>query len=112
MPGDLAAVLAAKDDFDLCNGLFTLLIAHHGEAFAPAAMPGEHRTVLMVWLTNSVIASRGFNGFFSSGLLVDYDYRHTQAAYEAIDCEPAAKALRKVFDAFPDRIAPEDPRER
>ena len=112
MPDALPVVLAAKDDFDLCNGLFSLLIAHHGEAFNPPSIPVEHRTVLLVWLTNSVIASRGFNGFFANRMLVDHDYRHTQAAYEALDCESAATAIRKVFDAFPDRIPPEDGRER
>ncbi|HEX3152198.1 MAG TPA: DUF4375 domain-containing protein [Gemmataceae bacterium] len=111
MPEGLSAILA-KDDFDLCNGLFTLLIEHHGEAFNPPSIPVEHRTVLLIWLTNSVITSRGFNGFFANRMLVDHDYRHTQAAYEAIDCPSAATALRKVFDAFPERIAPEDPRER
>ena len=112
MPDALSTVLSAEDDFDLCNGLFTLLIAHHGEAFDPAAMPLEHRTVLMVWLTNSVIASRGFNGFFANGLLVDPDYRYMCAAYEAIDCEPAAAAVRRVFDVFTERTAPVDGRSR
>jgi len=108
----LADVLATENDFDLCNGLFQLLVAHHGEAFDPAAVPVEHRTVLLVWLTTGVIASQGFNGFFAVDLPVDPDYRYTQAAYEAVDCEPAAAAVRRVFDAFPDREPPADPRAR
>jgi hypothetical protein len=112
MPDTLADVLAAEDDFDLCNGLFTFLVAHHGEAFDPAAVPPEHRNVLLVWLTTGVIASKGFNGFFAADLPVDPNYWHTQAAYEAIGCEPAAAAVRRVFDAFPDRNPPADQRAR
>src|SRR5690242_20184361 len=112
MPAALADVLAAEDDFDLCNGLFQLLLAHHGEAFDPAAVPFEHRAVLLVWLTTGVIANKGFNGFFAADLPVDPDYRYTQEGYEAIDCEPAAAAVRQVFDAFPDRVPPADPRTR
>src|SRR2546421_7077054 len=112
MPDTLADVLAAGDDFDLCNGLFHLLLAHHGEAFDPAAVPAEHRNVLLVWLTTGVIANKGFNGFFAADLPVGPQYWHTQAAYEAIGCEPAAAAVRRVFDAFPDRNPPADPRAR
>jgi len=108
----LADVLATENEFDLCNGLFHLLFAHHGEAFDPAAVPDEHRTVMLVWLTTGVIANKGFNGFFAADLPVDPDYRYTQAAYEAIDCELAAAAIRRVFDAFPDRVPPDDPRTR
>src|SRR5215210_2243618 len=112
MPAPLADVLARENDFDLCNGLFQLLLAHHGEAFDPAAIPPEHRTVLLVWLTTGVIANQGFNGFFGVDLPVDPDYTHTRAAYEAIDCEPAALVVRRVFDAFPDGVPPADPRAR
>lgn len=112
MPAELADVLAAENDFDLCNGLFHLLLEHHGEAFDPDAVPDEHRTVLLVWLTTGVIANKGFNGFFAADLPVDPDYHHTRAAYEAIDCEPAAAVVRLVFDAFPDRVPPRDPRAR
>jgi hypothetical protein len=112
MPDPLSDVLATEDDFDLCNGLFNLLLAHHGEAFDPTATPVEHRTVLLVWLTNAVIDSQGFNGFFAKDLSNDPDYRHMRAAYEAVGCEPAAGAVRKVFDAFPGRTPPADPRAR
>lgn len=112
MPDPLSDVLATEDDFDLCNGLFTLLLAHHGEAFDPAAVPLEHRTVLLVWLTTSVIASKGFNGFFAADLPVDPDYAHMREAYEVVGCEPAAAAMRRVFEAFPDQTAPADPRTR
>jgi hypothetical protein len=112
MPATLADVLELEDNFDLGNGLFTLLVAHHGEAFDPAAIPLEHRAVLLVWLTTSVIAAKGFNGFFASDLPVDPDYRFMREAYEAIDCEPAAAAVRRVFDGFPDQTPPDEPRER
>ena len=112
MPAPLADVLATENDFDLCNGLFQHLLAHHGEGFDPAAVPVEHRTVLLVWLTTSVIANQGFNGFFAADLPIDPDYSYMLAAYEAIDCEPAAMVVRRVFDAFPDRVPPSDPRAR
>lgn len=108
MPATLADVLATADDFDLCDRLFQMLLAHHEEVFNPARIPPEHAAVLLVWLTAGVVGSQGFNGLFASGLLVDPDYRHTQAAYAAVGCEPAAAAVRRVFDAFPGRVPPAD----
>src|SRR5260221_1623151 len=97
MPDELADALAG-DDFDLCTGVFTLLLAYHGEAFDPTALPPEHATVLLVWLTTGVIGNKGFNGFFAADLPVDPHYWHTQTAYEQIGCETAAAAIRRVFD--------------
>ena len=68
MPPPLADVLATENDFDLCNGLFQHLLAHHGEGFDPAAVPPEHRTVLLVWLTTSVIG-RMWNGYADRALI-------------------------------------------
>jgi Domain of unknown function (DUF4375) len=112
MPDSLAAVLSAEVGFDLCNGLYSLLLAHHGEGFDPADIPVEHRTVLLVWQTQRVIGNNGFNGFFATDLLGDPDYRHMRAAYDAIGCEPVAAAIRRVFEAFPDKVVPSDPRAR
>jgi Domain of unknown function (DUF4375) len=112
MPDTLAAVLSAEDDATLCKDLFALLLAHHGEGFDPAVIPAEHRTVLLVWHTQSVIGGRGFNGFFSADMPGDPDYRHMRAAYEAVGCEPAAAAVRRVFSAFPGGNAPADTRAR
>src|SRR5262245_63851901 len=105
MPDTLAAVLSAEDDATLCNGLFTLLLAHHGEGFDPAVIPPEHRTVLLVWHTQSVIGSRGFNGFFSADMPGDPDFRHMRAAYEAVACEPPAASASRAFPPFPGGIA-------
>jgi hypothetical protein len=112
MPDSLATILAAEDDAELCNGLFTALLAHHGERFHPAGLPAEHRTVLLVWHTQGVIGNRGFNGFLGADMPGDPDYRFMREAYEAVECEPAAAAVRRVFDAFPAGKAPPDARAR
>jgi Domain of unknown function (DUF4375) len=111
MPDSLADVLSAEVSFDVCNGLYNLLLAHHGEGFDPAAIPVEHRTVLLVWHTQKLIANNGFNGFFAADLPGDPDFRYMRAAYDAVDCEPAAAAVRRVFDAFGGAV-PDDPRAR
>jgi hypothetical protein len=112
MPDSLAAVLASEVGFDLCNGLYSLLVAHHGEGIDPADIPAEHRTVLLVWQTQRVIGNNGFNVFFAADPLGDPDYRHMRAAYDAIGSEPVAAAIRRVFEAFPDKVIPSDPRLR
>ena len=112
MPDSLADVLSAEVGFDVCNGLYSLLLAHHGEGFDPAAIPEEHRNVLLVWQTQRVIGNNGFNGFFAADLAGDPEYRHMRDAYDAVGCEPAAAAVRRVLDAFPDGIPPADPRAR
>jgi len=112
MPDSLADVLSAEVGFDVCNGLYSMLLAHHGEGFDPGSVPEEHRTVLLVWHTQRVIGNNGFNGFFAADLPGDPDYRHMRAAYEAVDYEPAAAAVRRVLDAFPDGVPPADPRAR
>lgn len=112
MPDSLDAVLAADSDDGLCAGLVGLLKAHHGDPADPAALPPQHRTVLLVWQSQEAIGAGGFNGFFSKDLPGDPDYRHTRAAYEAVGCEPAAAAVRRVFDAFPNHTPPADPRAR
>lgn len=112
MPDSLAAVLSTEVGFDLCNGLYSLLAAHHGELVDPSTIPVEHRTVMLVWQTQRVIANNGFNGFFGADLPGDPDYRHMRAAYEALGCEPVTLAIQRVFDAFPDTVVPSDPRAR
>jgi hypothetical protein len=112
MPDPLSVLLSAKDDAAVCDGLYRLLVAHHGNPFDPSAVPPEHRTVLLVWHTQDVIGNRGFNGFFGASLPGDPDYRHLRAAYRAVGCEPAAGAVARVFEAFPDQTPPADPRER
>src|SRR5918995_2130986 len=112
MPDPLSAILSAKDDAAVCDGLFRLLVAHHGDLFDPAAVPPEHRTVLLVWQTQDVIGNRGFNGFLGANLPGDPDCRHLRAAYQAVGCEAATGAVKRVFDAFPDQAPPTDPRER
>jgi Domain of unknown function (DUF4375) len=112
MPDLLASVLATEDDADLCTGLCDLLVVYHGDPFDPAAVPEEHRTVLLVWQTQGVIGNRGFNGFFAADLPGDPQYRYMRAAYDAVGCEAAAAAVRRVFDAFPGHTPPADPRAR
>jgi hypothetical protein len=112
MPDPLATILSAEDDAELCTGLFAALLALHGERFDPAGLPAEDRTVLLVWHTQEVIGNRGFNGFLGADMPGDPDYRFMRAAYEAVGCEPAAAAVRRVFDAFPQGKPPADGRAR
>lgn len=112
MPDTLASILAAKDDADVCSGLFNLLVAHYGESFDPAAIPEEHRTVLLVWHTNGIISNSGFNGFFATDLPGDPQYLHMRAAYSAVGCVPANAALKRVFDVFVGGAPPADHRAR
>jgi hypothetical protein len=112
MPQSLATALAALDDAAVCSRVFAALRAHYGETFDPATIPSEHRTVLLVWNSKEVIANNGFNGFFAVDQPGDQGYARFKAAYEAVGCEPALRAIRRVFDAFPNRIPPTDARVR
>jgi Domain of unknown function (DUF4375) len=112
MPDAVATILSAEDDTDLCSSLFAALLAHHGDRFDPGALPAEHRAVLLIWHTQEVIGNRGFNGFLGADMPGDPDYRYMRDAYEAVGCEPAAAAVRRLFDAFPAGKAPADARAR
>ena len=112
MPDAIAAIRAAEDDADLCASLFAALLAHHTDRFDPAAVPAEHRTVLLVWHTQEAIGNRGFNGFFGADMPGDPEYRYMRGAYEAVGCEPATAAVRRVFEAFPGGKPPADARSR
>src|SRR5262245_36039234 len=89
MPDTLASILAAKDDADVCSGLFNLLVAHYGESFDPAAIPEEHRTVLLVWHPKGIISTTGFTGFSATDLPGDPQSLHMRAAYSrSVACRP------------------------
>jgi Domain of unknown function (DUF4375) len=108
----LAAILNAEDDAQVCSGIYTLLVTHHGKSFDPDAIAVEHRTVLLVWHTNLLIGNGGFNGFFKAESPGDPQYVHMREAYDAVDCEPANSALSRVFDVFPNRTPPADSADR
>lgn len=112
MPKKLAEVLAAEKDEDVCNGLYFLMVARYGKHIDPTTLSAEQRTAFLVWHTNTLIGNGGFNGYFKSDPPGDPQYVHMQAAYEAIGCEPAAAAVRRVFDSFTNRIPPTDPSDR
>jgi len=112
MPDPLDTILSADDDEALCTGLFSALLARHGDRFHPANLPAEHRTVLLVWHTQGVIGNRGFNGFLGADTPGDPDYRFMREAYDAVGCEPAAAAVRRVFEAFPGDKVPTEARTR
>jgi hypothetical protein len=112
MAKTLAEVLAAENDEDVCTGLYSLLVTRYGKHFDPAAIAVEHRTVFLVWHTNTLIGNGGFNGFFKADLALDPQYRYMQAAFEAVGCEPASGAVRRVFDGFTNRTPPADPSDR
>jgi hypothetical protein len=112
MAKTLAEVLAAPTDNDVCSGLYSLLIARYGKHFDPASLPVEHRTAFLVWHVNTIIGNGGFNGFFKADFAIDPQYVHMREAYEAVGCEPAAAAVKRVFDSFTNRTPPTDPADR
>jgi hypothetical protein len=112
MAKTLAEVLAAPTDNDVCSGLYSLLIARYGKHFDPTSLPVEHRTAFLVWHVNNIIGNGGFNGFFKADFAIDPKYLHLREAYEAVGCEPATAAVRRVFDSFTNRTPPSDPADR
>lgn len=112
MAKTLAEVLAAQNDTEVCSGLYSLLIARYGKHFDPASLPVEHRTAFLVWHVNNIIGNGGFNGFLKADFAIDPQYVHVRAAYDAVGCEPATAAVRRVFDSFTNRTPPADPADR
>lgn len=112
MPKKLAEILAAEKDEDVCNGLYSLMIARYGKQLDSSNLPDEQRTVYLVWHTNTLIGNGGFNGYFKADQPGDPQYIHMQAAFEAIGCEAATAAVKRVFDIFTNRIPPQDPSDR
>src|SRR5436305_1489895 len=95
----LPQLLAEASDFDLCDGVFTLLEGRY--AGGVAAMPPEGTVVVWVWHASGIIRNGGFQYLFEGAIRADPHYAGTLAAYRAIGAEECAAALAEALARFP-----------
>jgi hypothetical protein len=108
MAKSLQQLLAEADDFDLCNGVFTRLVAWHGDDIDASALGEQERVVLLVWHVSGIIGNGGFRYLFEGDLKGDPDFALTAEAFRATGCKQAAEAVRKTLATFPNSRPPRD----
>ena len=100
------------DDFELCNGMFTRILEHHGDNIDVSRISEEERVVLLVWHVSGIVGNGGFRYLFEGSILGDPYFVLTVEAFQKTGCEKASEALKKTLAIFPHSRPPQDINER
>jgi hypothetical protein len=99
-------LLAGASDFDLCNGVYSLLVGRYGDDLA--ALPAEGKVVLWTWHASGIIGNGGFQYLFEGVFETDPYYAGTLAAFRTIGTQECAGALEEALQVFPRGKPPVD----
>ncbi|MFO0936977.1 MAG: DUF4375 domain-containing protein [Gemmataceae bacterium] len=105
---DLNKVLDTKDDFELCDELFKLMIQHYGEDFDVSKCNENDQTVILVWHATGIIDNGGFQFLFEGNLNGDLFFTRTVAAFKTIKAFKCAEAFDEALKLFPGSQPPQD----
>jgi hypothetical protein len=108
MSTDINKVLAIKDDFELCNELFKLMINHYGEDFDVSKCKEKDKPVILVWHASGIIGNGGFQYLFEGNFEGDPYFAMTSAAFKTIKASKCAESVEEALKLFPDCKPPQD----
>jgi hypothetical protein len=112
MAKSLQELLANADDSELCNGVFDLIITHHGEDIDASTIGMAERVVLLAWHASGIIGNGGFRYLFEGNITGDPYFALTPDAFQAAGCKKAAEAIQKTLALFPRSRPQRDIKER
>jgi hypothetical protein len=101
MAKSLQILLAQTDDAELCDGVFDLVVAYHGEDIDASAISEAERVVLLVWHASGIIGNGGFRYLFEGNIKGDPYFALTAEAFQAAGCKKAAEAVQETLALFP-----------
>jgi hypothetical protein len=99
-------LLAGASDFDLCDGVYHLLVNRYGDDLS--AMPTEGKVVMWTLHAQGIIENGGFQYLFEGVFETDPHYAGTLAAYRTVGAEECAGALEEALGLFPSGKPPVD----
>jgi hypothetical protein len=105
---DVNKVLDTKDDFELCDELFKLMIKHYGEDFDVSKCKEKDQPVILVWHASGIIDNGGFQYLFEGNFKGDPQFAKTAAAFKTIKASKCAEAVEEALNLFPDSKPPQD----
>ena len=108
MSADVNKVLDTKDDFELCDELFKLMIKHYGEDFDVSKCKEKDQPVILVWHASGIIDNGGFQYLFEGNFKGDPYFAKTAAAFKTIKASKCAEAVDEALKLFPDSKPPQD----
>ncbi|MBN2385149.1 DUF4375 domain-containing protein [bacterium] len=108
MSADVNKVLDMKDDFELCNELFKLMIKHYGEDFDVSKCKEKDQAVILVWHASGIIDNGGFQYLFEGNFKGDPYFARTAAAFKTIKASKCAEAIEEALKLFPYSKPPQD----
>lgn len=108
MSADANKVLDTKDDFELCNEFFLLMIKHYGEDFDVSKCKEKDQPVNLVWHASGIIDNDGFQYLFEGTFIDDPYFAKTAAAFKIIKASKCAEAVDKALKLFPESKPPQD----
>lgn len=105
---DVNKILEIKDDRELCDKLFDLMIKHYGEDFDISKCKEKDQPVILVLAADGIIGNGGFQFLFEGHFKGDPYFAKTAAAYKIIKASKCAKAFEEALKLFPDSKPPQD----
>jgi hypothetical protein len=105
---DVNKVLDTKDDFELCDELFKLMIKHYGEDFDVSKCKEKDQPVILAWHAAGIIDNGGFQYLFEGNFKGDPHFAKTEAAFKTIKASKCAEAVEEALKLFPDSKPPQD----
>lgn len=108
MSADVNEVLDTKDDFELCDELFKLMIKHYGEDFDVSKCKEKDQPVILVWHASGIIDNGGFQYLFEGDFKGDPFFARTAAAFKTIKATKCAEAVDEALKLFPDSKPPQN----
>jgi hypothetical protein len=108
----LEQLLAADDDFALCNAVFLMLNNGYGDDIDVSLLSAPERVVYLVWAAYGIIGNGGFRFLFEGDFKGDPHFILTAEAFQATGCKKATEAVRRTLAMFPSSRPPKDIHER
>jgi hypothetical protein len=102
MSPDVNKVLDTKDDFELCDELYGLMIKHYGEDFDVSKCKEKDQPVILLYHASRIIDNGGFQYLFEGYFKGDPFFAKTVAALKTIKASKCAEAVEEALKLFTD----------